>query len=48
MSVEYRRLMEIMNRECAREGKHYKVPLPLRDQDQDFPNNRRLKGEVQT
>ena len=42
MSVEDRRFMEIMNRECAREGKHYKLPLPLRDQDQDFPNNRKM------
>ena len=41
MSVEDRRFMEIMNRECAREGKH-KLPLPLRDQDQEFPNNRKM------
>ena len=42
MSVEDRRFMEIMNKECAREGKHYKLPLPLKDQDQDFPNNRKM------
>ena len=41
MLVEVRRSMEIMNRECAREGKH-KLPLPLKDQDQDFPNNRKM------
>ena len=41
MLVEDRRFMEIMNRECAREGKH-KLPLPLKDQDQDFPNNRKM------
>ena len=40
MSVEDRRFMEIKNRECAGEGKYYKLPLPLRDQDQDFINNR--------
>ena len=42
MSVEDRRFMEIMNRECAQEGKHYNLPLPLRHQDQDFPNNRKM------
>ena len=41
MLVEDRRFMEIMNRECAREGKH-KLPLPLKDQDQDFPINRKM------
>ena len=39
MSFEDRRFMEIINRECAREGEHYKLPLSLRDQDQYFPNN---------
>ena len=42
MSVEDSRFMERTNRECAREGKHYKLPLPLRDQDQDFQNNRKM------
>ena len=30
-----------MNKECARERKH-KPPLPLRDPDKDFPNNRTM------
>ena len=34
--------MEMMNRECAQDGKHYKLPLPLRDQDQEFTNNRKM------
>ena len=42
MSVEHRRFMKIMNRECAREGKYYKLSLPLRDEDQDFSNNRKM------
>ena len=42
MSVEDRRFMEIMNRKCAQEGRYYKLPLPLRDQDQDFPNSRKM------
>ena len=35
MSVEDIRFIELMNRECAREVKHYKLSLPLRDQDQE-------------
>ena len=42
MSVEDRRFMEIMNSKCAQKGKHYKLPLSLRDQDHDFPNNRKM------
>ena len=34
--------MEIMNKECAREGKHDKLPLSLKDQAQDFPNHRKM------
>ena len=45
MSFDDRRFMEIMNRECAREVKHYNLSLPLKDQDQDFPNNRKM-GEL--
>ena len=33
-------LAQLYTRECAREGKHYKLPLPLKDQD--FPNNRKM------
>lgn len=29
---------------CNREGKHYKLLLPLRDQDQDFPDNGKFAG----
>ena len=42
MSVEDGRFMEIMNRVCAQEGKHYELPLPLKDKDEDFPNNRKM------
>ena len=42
MSVEDGIFLEIMNRECAQEGKHYKLPLPLRHQNQDFSNNRKM------
>ena len=42
MSVEDIRFMERTNKECAQEGKHYKLSLLLRDQDQDFPNNRKM------
>ena len=41
MSVEDRRFLEIMNREYAREGKQ-KLPLLLKDQDQDLANNRKM------
>ena len=42
MSVEDRRFMEIMKREYAREEKHQKRPLLLKDQDQDLANNRKM------
>ena len=41
MSVEDRKFMEKINRECAQKG-HYKLPLSLRDQDHYFPNNRKM------
>ena len=44
MSFEDIRFVELMNRECAREVKHYKLSLPLRDQDQDFSSNRKMAG----
>ena len=31
-----------MERKCSKEGNHYKLPLPLRDPDALFPNNRRM------
>ena len=34
--------MEIMERECTREGKHYKLPLPLRDLEMEFPDNKKM------
>ena len=42
ISVEDRRFMETMNKEYAREGKHYKFSLPLKDRDQDLRNNRKM------
>ena len=31
-----------MERECSKEGNHYKLSLPLRNLDAVFPNNRRI------
>ena len=31
-----------MERECSKEENNYKLPLPLRDPDTVFPNNRRM------
>ena len=31
-----------MERECSKEGNHYKLPLPIRNPDAVFPNNRRM------
>ena len=44
MSIEDRQFMEIMERECTREGKHYKFPLPLRDPEMKFPDNKKMAG----
>ena len=41
ISIEDKKFIEIMNKECTQEGKH-KLTLPLRDPDSDFPNNRNL------
>ena len=42
MSIENRQFLDLMERECSNEGNHYKLPLPLRNPDAVFPNNRRM------
>ena len=42
MSVEDRSFMALMEKECSKEGKHYKVPIPLRVHDKMFPDNRSM------
>ena len=42
MSIEDRQFLGLMERECSKKGNHYKLPLPLRDPDAVFPNNRRM------
>ena len=42
MSIEDRQLLDLMERESSKEGNHYKLPLPLRNPDAVFPNNRRM------
>ena len=39
ISVEGRSFMALKEKECSKEGKHYKLPLPLRVPDEMFPNN---------
>ena len=39
MSVEDRSFMTLMEKECSKEGKHYKLPIPLRVHDEMFPDN---------
>ena len=52
MSVEDRNFMTLMEKECSKKGKHYKLPLPLRVHDEMFPDNRSMaeasrKGRLQ-
>lgn len=42
MLVEGQTLVNWMEKECSKGGKHYKLPLPLRVPDELFPNNRRM------
>ena len=42
MSVEDRSLMTLMEKECSKEGRHYKLPLPLMVHDEMFPDNRSM------
>ena len=42
MSIEDRQFLDLMESECSKEGNHYKLPLPLRNPDVVFPNNRRM------
>ena len=42
MSIEDRQFLDLMERECSKEGNHYKLPLPLINPDAVFPNNRRM------
>ena len=36
MSVEDRSFMTLVKKECSKEGKHYKLPLPLRVPNEMF------------
>ena len=40
MLVEDRSFMTLMEKECSKERKHYKLPLPLRVHGEMFPDNR--------
>ena len=42
MSVEDKNFMTLMEKECSKEGKYFKLPLPLRDHDEMFPDNRSM------
>ena len=42
MSVEDMSFMTLMEKECSKEGRHYKLPLPLRVHDEMFPDNRSM------
>ena len=42
MSVEDRSFMTLMEKVCSKEGKHYKLPLPLRVHHEMFPDNRSM------
>ena len=42
MSVEDRSFITLMGKECSKEGKHYKTPLPLRVSDEMFPDKRSM------
>ena len=37
MFIEDRQFLDLMERECSKEGNHYKLPLPLRNLDTVFP-----------
>ena len=34
--------MTLMKKKCSKEGKHYKLPVPLRGHDEIFPDNRSM------
>ena len=42
MSIEDRQFLDLMERECNKEGNHYKLPLLLINTDAVFPNNRKM------
>ena len=42
MSVENRSFMTLMEKECSKEGKHYKFPVPLWVHDDIFPDKRSM------
>ena len=37
MFTEDRQFLDLMERECSKEGNHYKLPLPIRNLDTVFP-----------
>ena len=42
MFIEDRQYLYLIERECSKEGNHYKLPLPLRNPGAVFPNNSRM------
>ena len=42
ISIEDRNFHDLMERECSKEGNHYKLPLSLRNPDAVFPNKGRM------
>ena len=42
MLVEDKSFMILMEKECSKERRHYKLPLPLRVHDEMFPDNRSM------
>ena len=37
MFIVDRQFLDLMERECSKEGNHYKLPLPIRNLDTVFP-----------
>ena len=42
ISVDDWNFITLMEKKCSKEGKHYKLPLPIRDHDEIFPDNRSM------
>ena len=42
MSLDDRNFMTLIEKECSKKGKHYKLPLPLRAHDEMFSDNRSM------
>ena len=40
VSHEHKKLINMMNEETVKIGRHYQTPLPFRSKELHFPNNR--------